>query len=55
MELKSTITKMKTLLEGLLVLEGQKKGIENILETIMAKNFPNLLKNINLYFSKEAQ
>lgn len=38
------------------VLEGQEreKGTENILEKIMAENFPNLLKNIYLRF-QEAQ
>lgn len=39
------------------VLEGQKreKETENMLEKIMAEDFPNLLKNIKLYFQKEAQ
>lgn len=39
------------------VLEGQQreKETENMLEKIMAEDFPNLLKNINLYFQKEAQ
>ena len=52
-DLWHTVQPANICITGLSEREEREKGAERILEELMLKNFPNLMKNINIYIQEE--